>query len=194
MSSRALPLWQQSVTYEAVGGTRDADFRDRVPAGFRPIMHRVRIGDGAERWKHATTRVLSWGVQRYAGYEIIRTDAPDAAAVPFGPDGLPVIMPGDSVVLKIPLGLIRLAAPARVIYVIDEPHRKGFAYGTLAGHPERGEEAFIVEQAADGSVWFELRAFSRPANLFWWLGIPIGRLVEAHYTRRYLESLAGPIS
>ena len=43
--------------------------------------------------------------------------------------------------------------PARVVYVIDEPLRKGFAYGTLPGHPETGEEAFIVEYRDDDSVW-----------------------------------------
>ena len=32
------------------------------------------------------------------------------------------------------LGPVR--APCRVVYVVDEPDRRGFAYGTLPGHPE----------------------------------------------------------
>ena len=217
MSIRKLPLWQQAVSYEGVAITKESDFRSRIPAGYRPIMRRVRVGHGTERWEHATTTVMTWGVQRYAGYEIVQADTPaavtDQTYVPvcldekgepapsavsgemrFGPDGMAFIVPGDSVVLKIPIGPFRLRAPARVIYVIDEPRRRGFAYGTLAGHPEQGEEAFIVEQTEDGSVWFELRAFSRPANLFWRLGTPVGRIVEAYFTRRYLESLSGPIT
>jgi uncharacterized protein (UPF0548 family) len=37
-----------------------------------------------------------------------------------------------------------LQAPCRVVYVIDEPDIRGFAYGTPPGHPESGEERFAV--------------------------------------------------
>jgi uncharacterized protein (UPF0548 family) len=84
-------------------------------------------------------------------------------------------------------------APARVVYVVDEPTRRGFAYGTLPGHPEDGEEAFIVERGDDGSVWLVLRAFSRPATWYWWMVAPVLRLTQAFYTRRYGRALAGPI-
>ena len=50
-------------------------------------------------------------------------------------------------------------------YVTNQPDRQGFAYGTLPGHPECGEEAFIVEQHDDGAVTFAITAFSRPATL-----------------------------
>jgi uncharacterized protein (UPF0548 family) len=52
-----------------------------------------------------------------------------------------------------------------VTYVLDEPRHKGFAYGTLPGHPERGEEAFALELHDDGAVTFTITAFSRPASL-----------------------------
>ncbi|MDP3207567.1 MAG: DUF1990 domain-containing protein, partial [Rhodoglobus sp.] len=84
-------------------------------------------------------------------------------------------------------------APARVVYLIDEPKRKGFAYGTLPGHPEDGEEAFIVSQNADGSVWLTVRAFSRPSNRFWWAVYPALRVAQWYYTRRYLRALAVPL-
>ena len=54
----------------------------------------------------------------------------------------------------------------RVVYVVDEPGRFGLAYGTLPGHVERGEERFLVERdSTDGSVWYDLLAFSRPNSL-----------------------------
>ena len=112
----------------------------------------------------------------------------------FGPDGAALVVPGDSAVLRIPFGPIRVSAPARVVYVIDEPKRKGFAYGTLPGHPEDGEEAFIVELADDDSVWIVIRAFSRPSRWYWWLVSPVLRLTQEFYTRRYLRALAGPIA
>jgi hypothetical protein len=56
-----------------------------------------------------------------------------------------------------------MRAPCRVVYVIDEPRRRGFAYGTLPGHPESGEEAFVLEQRDDGTIASNIIAFSRPA-------------------------------
>jgi uncharacterized protein (UPF0548 family) len=56
----------------------------------------------------------------------------------------------------------------RIVYVIDEhvPIRRfGFAYGTLLAHAEQGEERFLVEWLEDDSVWYDIRAFSRPR--FW---------------------------
>jgi uncharacterized protein (UPF0548 family) len=160
---------------------------------------------------------MSWGIQRNSGFRIDVADVPAAVSdqtyVPvafdptgqpvasttgadetvFSPDGTPFIVPGDSVVLGIPFGPFRVHAPARVVYVVNEPNRKGFAYGTLPGHPESGEEAFIVEQTDDGSVWLQISAFSRPANGFWWLVYPVLRLAQAFYTRRYFESLSGTL-
>jgi uncharacterized protein (UPF0548 family) len=81
-----------------------------------------------------------------------------------------------------------------VVYVVDEPNRKGFGYGTLAGHPEDGEESFIVERTEDGSVWLEIRAFSRPANTFWWMVYPVLRATQASLTRRYFGTLSGSLT
>ena len=85
------------------------------------------------------------------------------------------------------------AVPVRVVYVVDEPLRKGFAYGTLPGHPETGEEAFIVEYRDDDSVWLTIRAFSRPSSWIFWVGYPIVRLMQEIYTSRYERALSGPI-
>ena len=40
------------------------------------------------------------------------------------------------------------AAPCRVVWTVDEPAGPGSGYGTLPGHPARGEEAFVVEPGA----------------------------------------------
>ena len=74
-------------------------------------------------------------------------------------------------------GPLRIVAPTRVVYVIDEPDRRGFAYGTLPGHPESGEEVFIVERQA-GSTSVEVRAFSRPGRWFTRLGAPVARRIQ----------------
>jgi uncharacterized protein (UPF0548 family) len=111
--------------------------------------------------------------------------------VVYDPEGTKIVAPGDSALLGIVFGLIKF--PVRVIYVVDEPRRKGFAYGTLPGHPEDGEESWMVEQRDDGSVWITIRAFSRPASRWWWAVYPALRIAQAYYTNRYLSALAGPI-
>lgn len=65
----------------------------------------------------------------------------------------------------------------------------GFAYGTLPGHPETGEEAFVVERNGEGDVRFTITAFSRPRALLARLGGPVTKAVKARATRRYLRGL-----
>ena len=82
-----------------------------------------------------------------------------------------------------------VSAPVRVVYVVDEGRRRGFAYGTLPGHPESGEEAFVVEHLEDDTVRFAITAFSRPATLLAKLGGPVSRLVQSRVTNRYLRAV-----
>jgi uncharacterized protein (UPF0548 family) len=97
--------------------------------------------------------------------------------------------PGAVVRLGWGAGPLRLTAPCRVVYAIDEPRRRGFAYGTLPGHPEAGEEAFVVEHHDDESVTFTVTAFSRPAAWTSRMAGPAGVAVQNWITRRYLRAL-----
>lgn len=213
----ASALWRVPVTYGAIGSTRADDLLQYPPAGFRPMVRRVRIGHGPARWEHAWLETLTWGVQKHAGMRVQALDAPSevttgtyvpisfaddgtplqsAATAPvgedvFAPDGTPVARPGDTAIMRLPLWPARI--PVRVVYVIDEPTRKGLGFGTLPGHAARGEEAFIVEYRDDDSVWLTIRAFSRPASWMGWVGYPVFRLVQAWMTARYERALTGPI-
>jgi uncharacterized protein (UPF0548 family) len=218
-TSRRLPLWQRAVTYAAIGATQDEDLLRYPPKGYRAIERKVRIGHGPERWRHAWTETLSLGIQRRSGFRVHRVEAPaevlenSYVPVTFGADGQPVqpasldsgdqvyadtgaqlVRPGDTAVLLLGVGILSARIPIRVVYVIDEPTRRGFAYGTLPGHPESGEEAFIVELRDDDSVWLTIRAFSRPAAAWLWLGYPILRLLQAIFTSRYEHALTKPLS
>ena len=82
-----------------------------------------------------------------------------------------------------------MLAACRIVAVVDEPDRYGFAYGTLPAHPEEGEELFLVTRADDGTVRFEITVFSRPHDLLTRLGGPIARRVQQHASRRYLEGM-----
>jgi len=212
---KSVELWQRPVSYAAVGGTKAPDLLSYPPVGYRPYEGRARIGQGDARWEFAWNAVLTWGIQRRAGFRVTLTDTPAAVTdltytpVRFDDEGEPItaavvgvtdqpgehlIAPGDTALLGIPFGPFRVGAPARVVYVVDEPDRKGFAYGTIAGHPESGEESFIVERGPDGTVWLEIRAFSRPSNAFWWIVYPVLRMSQAFYTHRYFRTLSGKIA
>ena len=88
------------------------------------------------------------------------------------------------------MGRLGLRAPVRVVYVVDEPARRGFAYGTLPGHPESGEEAFVVEISEGGSIVLTITAFSRPATRLARAAGVLGRRVQSRITDRYLSALA----
>jgi uncharacterized protein (UPF0548 family) len=200
------------LTYAAIGATQAPDLLYFPPKGYRPIERRARLGSGAERFEIASARLLAWGVQRGAGIGVgdIQPPAPtgadyaglvyDAEGTPLAPrateaeqayaeDGTPLVSPGTTARLTVKALGIPFKAPVRVVYVVDEPNRRGFAYGTLPGHPESGEELFAVERLSDDSVWVVIRAFSRPSTWFYRLGYPVLRIVQERATRRYLRSL-----
>ncbi len=159
-------------TYPEVGATRGA-----LPPGYRHLERTRSIGRGDVDFERAAEAVMHWGVQRGAGLHV-RADSERAAT-------------GERVTVRLGVGRWGVDAPCVVVYTLEEPHRQGFAYGTLAGHPEQGEELFLVERQADDGVTLTVRAFSRPA--VWWTRAsgPAGRLVQRAVTQRYLRSLDG---
>lgn len=158
----ALPL-----TYPEVGATAGA-----MPAGYHHVRAAGRIGSGRARFDQAAAAVVRYGMLRGAGLTVDATT--EVAQV--GTDVLGRLGP--------------FLAPCRVVYVIDEPDRRGFAYGSLPGHAVRGEEMFAVRyDPSDDSVHAEVAAFSTPARWWSWLGRPVLRLSQDLITRRYLNAV-----
>ena len=98
--------------------------------------------------------------------------------------------PGATVHIGLGAGPVRLWAPCAVVWTVQDGYRAGFGYGTLAGHPERGEEAFLVSRGPNGTVWFEVTAFSRPARWFTMAAGPLTRGFQRAYARRLGRVLA----
>jgi uncharacterized protein (UPF0548 family) len=96
---------------------------------------------------------------------------------------------GATVLAVVSFGVVTMVAPCRVVWVVNEPDKFGFAYGTLPGHPERGEEAFTVERRV-GGTFFSVRAFSQPAEALVRLSGPVGRVAQQFATRRYIGAMA----
>lgn len=159
---RDLPL-----TYTEVGATAGA-----LPTGYRHVRASRRIGSGRDRFEQAAGAVMRYGMLRGAGLRVNATT--ETAEV--GSDVLGRLGP--------------FGAPCRVVYVIAEPDRRGFAYGSLPGHAVSGEEMFGVRyDPGDDGVYSEVVAFSRPAK--WWsrMGSPALALAQRIVTARYLGAV-----
>ncbi|MFF3908728.1 DUF1990 family protein [Streptomyces sp. NPDC001848] len=151
-------------TYEDVGATREPG---HCPEGFRPLHVRARIGEGEGVFRRAAEALLTWELHRAMGVGV--SAAEDRAA------------PGVDVTITL-AGMIK--APCRVVWTLEEPRRAGWAYGTLPGHPESGEESFVVDRTGDGTVWLTINAFSRPAKWYARAGGPATRGFQHAYARR----------
>ncbi|UQX04066.1 DUF1990 domain-containing protein [Streptomyces sp. RerS4] len=149
---------------------RGATARRPLPAGYNHLHHRTRIGHGRAVFETAGTAVTTFEAHRSSG---MRIRADNGA-----------VRPGTRVRVGIGVGPLRITAPCEVIWTAYEPTRTGFAYGTLTGHPECGEESFLVEIDAAGAVWFTVTAFSRPNAWYTRLAGPLVPLLQRGYAAR----------
>jgi uncharacterized protein (UPF0548 family) len=145
-------------TYPNVGSTRT---NAPPPVGYVVDHTRSLLGQGSATFERAHAALEGWRQFQLGWLEAFPTDTHLRA--------------GETViVLARVLGLWWTNA-ARIVYTIDEPGgpvaRFGFAYGTLPGHVESGEERFLVEwDRATDQVSFDILAFSRPRHLLTRIG------------------------
>jgi uncharacterized protein (UPF0548 family) len=158
-------------TYPEVGATRDVV----LPAGYDHLRRNEVVGAGRADFDRAAAAVFRWAAQRAAG---LRVQASGPASTP-----------GTVVLMTAGLRRLGLDIPCRVVWVVDEPDRRGFGYGTLPGHPESGEESFVVSLQPDGHVRYELQAFSRLATRLSRLGGPVSHRAQALALDRYVTAI-----
>lgn len=152
-------------SYTQVGSTQNSP-----PGNFLIDHNRVRVGTGRNCFSSARQAVREWKMFDLGWVELYRQDTP--------------IEVGQNVaVLVRHLGFWSLNA-ARIVYVIDEPDRFGFAYGTLVEHNESGEERFSVDiDPISNDVHYDLFAFSRPNIVLTRLGYPYARHLQKAFAR-----------
>lgn len=158
-------------SFPEVGATRTGP----LPAGYHHLRHQTLIGHGRDVFEAAGAAVTTWAMHRKSG---ARVRAGSARAEP-----------GTAVEIALGAGPLRIAAPCEVVWTAYEEDRTGFAYGTLAGHPESGEESFVVDRRADGSVWFTVTAFSRPARWYTRAAGPLVPVLQRAYARHLGRTL-----
>ena len=155
-------------SYSAVGASAATP-----PAGFVVDRTRIKLGEGEAVYESASAALRRWDHFRLGWVDVWSPETPLEA-------GEVVAVMGRA------LGLWWLNC-CRIVYVVNEtgPIRKfGFAYGTLPGHVESGEERFVIEwNQGDNSVWYDILAFSRPSQVLIRLGSPIVRRMQKRFGR-----------
>ena len=164
-------LGEAQPTYSDIG----ASLAELGPEGFHHDRYQILLGHGRETFQRAVKGLKSWKAHTSPGFRVFPQDEE--------------IRTGATVVVTLGAPFLALAAPCRIVRVIDEPSLWGFAYGTLPGHPEEGEEAFVVSILPDDKVLFEIVAFSRPGDSLVRLLGPISRGVQKGGAHGYLRAL-----
>ncbi len=209
--SRRRTFSDTAVSYGAVGCTQASDVMAFPPQGFRPTYDECRLGSGAVRFDVASTALLTWGVLGSAHLDILDlTDAaapgyegllftefgtpilPDASEgeIVYSAEGRPSVSPGQSIDVGGVFAPLARPAAYRVIYVIREDRRVGYAWGTLDDSPLRGEEFFGVEWRQDDSVVAIVRTVTQVApGKMLRLVAPLIRFRQWILRRQYVRAL-----
>lgn len=129
--------------------------RNPPASGYNIDHNRVQLGSGLQCFTDAIAAIQRWRMFDISWVHLFWNDAP--------------IQTGSTVAIVVKhLGFWSLNA-CRIAYVVEESNdqkRYGFAYGTLPGHVERGEESFTVElNKQDESVWYDILAVSKPGPM-----------------------------
>ena len=164
-------------SYDEVGASHgDA----KAPAGYAVAHNSVRLGEGRETFDRAVAALYAWKMFDLGWARVV-------------PEGAPVEVGTTVAVLAKHYGFHSLN-PCRISYTIEQDEgdlvRRGFAYGTLPDHGERGEERFTIEwHHEDDSVFYDLYAFSRPNQLLAKLGYPLARHLQHRFARDSLQAM-----
>lgn len=164
----------QPFSHENSGATRD----ETPPRNYKVDHNRVQLGSGIDVFQRACSAVRQWKMFEMTWLQLCWPNTPIETGAPIA-------------VLVSHAGFWSLN-PCRIVYVIDEHgarERYGFAYGTLPAHAERGEERFSVEfHRGDGSVWYDLYAFSRPGSTAR-LAYPYSRALQRRFARDSMAAM-----
>jgi uncharacterized protein (UPF0548 family) len=168
------------LTYAAVGASNETP-----PDGHAVDRTRVTLGRGQGCFAAARDAVCRWEHFRLGW----------VAAQP-RVEGISV---GNVVAVQVrTMGVWWLNA-CRIVYVIDQPDgpvgRWGFAYGTLLGHAESGEERFLIEwDRSTDDVFYDILAFSRPRHILARIGKPMVRRFQKRFAQHSAAAMVRAVA
>lgn len=138
-------------------------------------------------------RVVGRGDAAFAAaVACLRRFGPQRAVATVWPDDA-TVAPGADLIVALGIGPITIVALDRVVGIVDEPRRWGFAYGTLPGHIEVGEEAFVANHHADDTVAVRITASAHVALPARAVLQPVLLPIQRRYARRYLDAVEAAV-
>lgn len=169
----------QPFSYDMPGAT----CKETPPRNYNVDHNRVQLGSRAHVFKQACEALRQWQMFDMPWIQLCWPNTP--------------IEVHSTVALLVSHAGFWSLNPCRIVYVIDEHgarERYGFAYGTLPGHAERGEERFTVEfRSDDSSVWYDIYAFSRP-RLAARLAYPYARMLQRRFARDSMNAMKAAVA
>jgi uncharacterized protein (UPF0548 family) len=157
--------------------------RDPPGSGFNVDRARARLGFGHQSFEAVRESIRKWKMFDIDWLRLFSRDAP--------------IEPGSTVAVVVKHPGFWSINPCRIVYTVEEDGERekyGFAYGTLTGHVERGEERFTVEwNRQDDSVWYDILAVSRPGPLAA-LGYPYARRMQKRFAEDSKRAMVRSVS
>jgi uncharacterized protein (UPF0548 family) len=170
----------QPFNYREVGATAGLTSFEAIAVNYDIDRHRVRLGTGRDLFERARSALLAWRHFEIPWLEL---------------QGTKTQVSLDQVVATLTRASgLWFLNPCRVVYMegTSNPSTEAaFAYGTLSGHVERGEERFAVHfDPSTGEVSYRVLAFSRPAVLVSKLGRPWVRRLQKRFAIASADALA----
>ena len=167
-------------SYAEVGATARLDVpavREDLIARYDLDRYEFSLGRGRDLFGRARACLLAWQQFRIPWLEFHGADR---------------VVPDQVVATLASVAGLWFLSPCRVVYVDAPPESDSasYAYGTLPGHPERGEERFTVcLDPITQEVRYRIAAFSRPATLLSRVGYPIARRLQRRFAAASAEAL-----
>ncbi len=157
----------QPFSYPDVGATKAT-----TPRNYVVDHNRIGLGRGERVYRQACAALQRWEMFNLPWLRLCWPTAP--------------LNEGITVGIIAQVGGVQILNACRIVYTIHAETegcwRFGFAYGTLPGHIERGEERFLIEwDRQDDTVWYDILAFSQPAHWLVWLGYPVARIFQRRF-------------
>ena len=169
-------LSQVDFNYVEVGLTRG----DVQPKGYHVDRHAVQLGLGEEAYQRALGAFRGLNMWNFPWMEMVTRDKSMRLGT-------------ELATLTQQMGVWFLM-PCRIVNMIDEKNRIGFAFGTLTGHVEQGEERFLIERRQDDSVWYDIISVSRPRHWLAMLGYPYTRWLQGRFWRDSMQAMVNAVS
>jgi uncharacterized protein (UPF0548 family) len=180
LGSGSLPF-----SYSEVGATAQLDAPDVtevLASRYDVDRHQFTLGRGRDLLERARSSLMAWRQFDIPWLEF---------------HGARRVEPDQVVATLVSLAGLWFLNPCRVVYAELSPDRNSasYAYGTLRGHAECGEERFRVSlDPATEEVQYEIAAFSRPAIALARLGYPFARRLQKRFAASSAQALARAIA